>query len=105
MLDRRHFLIGAGALLTASFVNRAKAFSRRSGEPLVLSPARKPEETLYVYRQERNDCGGEWRVSLGPDQPFAPRLRLGVDVRASGILSGRRTKSSAFVESMDCLCR
>ena len=41
MLDRRHFLIGAGALLTASFVNRAKAFSRRSGEPLVLSPAQK----------------------------------------------------------------
>jgi hypothetical protein len=71
MLDRRHFLIGAGGLLTASFVNRAKAFSRRSGKPLVLSPARKPEETLYVYRQE-SDYGGEWRVSLGPDQPFAP---------------------------------
>jgi hypothetical protein len=73
MIDRRHFLIGAGALLTASFVNRAKAFSRRSGKPLVLSPARKPEETLYVYRQEIwSDYGGEWRVSLGPDQPFAP---------------------------------
>ena len=71
MLDRRHFLIGAGALLTASFVNRAKAFSRRFGTPLVLSPARKPEETLYVYRQE-SEYGGEWRVSLGPDQPFAP---------------------------------
>ena len=71
MFDRRHFLIGAGALLTASFVNQAKAFSRRSGEPLILSPARKPEETLYVYRQE-SDYGGEWRVSLGPDQPFAP---------------------------------
>src|ERR1700723_197805 len=73
MIGRRHFLIGAGALLTASFVNRAKAFSRKSGEPLVLSPARKPEETLYVYRQEIwSDYGGEWRVSLGPDQPFAP---------------------------------
>ena len=71
MLDRRHFLIGAGALLTASFVNRAKAFSRKSGTPLVLPAARKPEETLYVYRQE-SDYGGEWRVSLGPDQPFAP---------------------------------
>ena len=71
MIDRRHFQIGAGALLTASFVNRAKAFSRRSGAPLVLSPARKPEETLYVYRQQ-SDHGGEWRVSLGPDQPFAP---------------------------------
>jgi hypothetical protein len=71
MLDRRHFLIGTGALLTASFVSRAKAFSRRSGTPLVLSLDRKPEETLYVYRQESDD-GGEWRVSLGPDQPFAP---------------------------------
>ena len=71
MFDRRHFLIGAGALLTASFVNRAKAFSRRSRTPLVLPSARKPEETLYVYRQE-SDYGGEWRVSLGPDQPFAP---------------------------------
>ena len=78
MLDRRHFLIGAGALLTASFVKQAKAFSRRSGEPLVLSPARKPEETLYVYRQEEG-----WRDYDGttlrrvarvarPDQPFAP---------------------------------
>jgi hypothetical protein len=71
MIDRRHFLIGAGALLTASFVTRTKAFSRRSGKPLVLSSARRPEETLYVYRQE-SDYGGEWRVSLGPDQPFAP---------------------------------
>jgi hypothetical protein len=71
MLDRRHFLIGTGVLLTASFVSRAKAFSRRSGTPLVLSLDRKPEETLYVYRQESDD-GGEWRVSLGPDQPFAP---------------------------------
>ena len=71
MFDRRHFLIGAGALLTASFMNRAKAFSRRSGTPLVLPSARKPEETLFVYRQE-SDYGGEWRVSLGPDQPFAP---------------------------------
>ena len=73
MIDRRHFVIGAGALVTASFVNQAKAFSRKSGKPLVLSPARKPEETLYVYRQEIwSDYGGEWRVSLGPDQPFAP---------------------------------
>jgi hypothetical protein len=74
MIDRRHFLIGAGTLLTASFVTRAKAFSRRSGKPLVLSPARKPDETLYVYRQESH-YGGEWRVSLGPDQPFAPPPR------------------------------
>jgi hypothetical protein len=73
MFDRRRFLIGAGALLTTSFVRRASAFSRKAGEPLILSPAMKPEETLYVYSQkEWNDHGGDWRVSLGPDQPIAP---------------------------------
>ena len=80
MIDRRHFLIGAGALLTASFVRRASAFSQKAGRPLILPSVRKPEETLFVYMQ---DCGfdeddevaeydAKWRVSLGPDQPFAP---------------------------------
>jgi hypothetical protein len=70
MFDRRRFLIGAGALLTASFVRRASAFSRKAGEPLILPLSRKPDETLYVYK----DWSGEadWRVSLGPDQPEAP---------------------------------
>jgi hypothetical protein len=72
MFDRRHFLIGAGALLTASFVRRASAFSRKAGEPLILSAARKPEETLYVYSQKEWSEDAEWRVSLGPDQPIAP---------------------------------
>lgn len=48
MLDRRSFLIGAGALLTASFVRRASAFSRKAGEPLLSTLTRKPEETLYI---------------------------------------------------------
>ena len=34
MLDRRSFLIGAGALLTASLVTKSKAFSRDTGKPL-----------------------------------------------------------------------
>jgi hypothetical protein len=80
MLDRRHFLIGAGALLTASFVRRASAFSQKTGGPLILPSVRKPEETLYAYMQDcefdENDEVAEydakWRISLGPDQPFAP---------------------------------
>jgi hypothetical protein len=84
MLDRRHFLIGAGGVLTASFVRKATAFSRKSVRPFLLSPTRKPEETLYVYCQdwkdydseandyEDNEYEAKWRVSLGPDQPFAP---------------------------------
>src|SRR6516162_5428415 len=77
MLDRRRFLIGAGGLLTASFVREARAFSRNVGRPLVLPPAKKPDETLYIYLADWNDYEsseyeGKWRVSLGPDQPVAP---------------------------------
>jgi hypothetical protein len=80
MLDRRHFLIAAGTLLTTSFVRRASAFSQEAGGPLILPSVRKPEETLYVYMQDcefdENDevaeYGAKWRVALGPDQPFAP---------------------------------
>jgi hypothetical protein len=87
MLSRRSFLIGTGGLLTASFVRKATAFSQRAVRPFLLPPARKPEETLYVYRQdwkdygaddygdneyEDNDYDAKWRVSLGPNQPFAP---------------------------------
>ena len=71
MIDRRHFLIGAGALLTASFVRRASAFSKKTGGPLILPAVPKPEETLYVYWQADSEVAN-WRVSLGPDQPFAP---------------------------------
>jgi hypothetical protein len=71
MIDRRHFLIGAGTLLTASFVRRASAFSKKTGGPLISPAVQEPEETLYVYWQAENEVAN-WRVSLGPDQPFAP---------------------------------
>ena len=70
MLDRRSFLIGASGLLTASFVRKATAFSRKVGAPLVLPVARRPEETLYVWEDDYSD--GKWRVSLGPNQLDAP---------------------------------
>lgn len=73
MLDRRRFLIGASALLTASFVSEARAFSRKAGEPLILPSAHRRGEMLVVYRWDQfSECGGKWRVSLGPNQPFAP---------------------------------
>ena len=67
MLDRRHFLIGAGALLTASFVSRANAFSRKAGEPLVLSSGQKaggdplclPAGYAVDENDEVADYGGE----------------------------------------------
>ena len=88
MLTRRGFLIGAGAVVTGAFVKKATAFSRKAGEPLILPLAKRPAETLYIYEQdcegwrydeEDEEYGGEpfyrcgkWRVSLGPNQPFAP---------------------------------
>ena len=70
MIGRRRFLLGAGGLLTAAFVGKAKAFTRQTGGPLLLQP-QKAEETLYVYDQPWNDWG-KWRVSLGPDEDEAP---------------------------------
>ena len=62
MIDRRHFLIGAGALLTASFVRRASAFSKKTGRPLILPAVQEPEETLYVYWQTDSEVAN-WRVA------------------------------------------
>jgi hypothetical protein len=77
MLDRRHFLIGVGSLLTAPFVRKATAFSQALREPLILPPPRRPEETLYIYVKdwidyEANDDEAKWRVTLGHDEPVAP---------------------------------
>jgi hypothetical protein len=74
MLDRRSFLIGAGALLTASFVTKAKAFSRDTGRPLVLPAARASEKTLYIYNEQdwNESAYAKWRVTLGEDDPIPP---------------------------------
>ena len=77
MLDRRHFLIGLGSLLTAALVSKATAFSRRTGAPLVLPPAKAPEETLYVYNEQDWDPStyAKWRVTLGAVAPRVPTWR------------------------------
>jgi hypothetical protein len=110
MIGRRDFLIGAGALLTASFVRRASAFSQKPGGPLILPSVRKPEETLYVYMQncefDENDEVAEydakWRVSLGTDQPFAPPPPTWREHLRELALK-RTTKSSALASSMTFL--
>jgi hypothetical protein len=74
MLDRRHFLIGAGGLLTTAFVRKATAFSRDAGKPLILPPARASEQTLYIYTEEdwSESAYAKWRVTLGEDDPVPP---------------------------------
>ena len=63
MPDRRSFLIGAGALLTAPFVIKAKAFSRDTGKPLVLPAARASEQTLYILQRARLERVGVRQVA------------------------------------------
>ena len=102
MIDRRHFLIGAGGLLTASFVRRATAFSKKTGRPLILPAAQEPEETLYVYWQA--DSGSPiGACHSGRISRSRRRLRPGGSICAAlGIPSRPRTKSSASAESMIC---
>jgi hypothetical protein len=87
MLDRRHFLIGVGNLLTATFVRKATAFSQATGRPLILPAAKAPEEALFIYEVGRGESPygsnfydeesdelpfPKWRVTLGPDDPLPP---------------------------------
>jgi hypothetical protein len=83
MLDRRSFLIGAVALLTASFVRRASAFSRKAGEPLLLPLTRKPEGTLHIYLQDWNDYETN-------DYEGSQLVECGFRIHSSGSPASRR---------------
>ena len=102
MIDRRRFLIGAGALLSASFVRRATAFSKKTGRPLILPAVQEPEETLYVYckPKTRSPIGA---CHSGQTSPLRRRFRPGGSICAAlGIPSRLMTKSSAPAESIIC---
>ena len=71
MTSRRSFLLGIGALVSASFVTRVKAHVLEIARPLLLEPKR-AEETLYLYDQSGWDDDWKWRVSLGPDDVHEP---------------------------------
>src|SRR5215469_10142637 len=57
MPSRRFFLVGAGALITTSFVSKAVAYAERTSRPLLVTPDR-IEGELFIY--------GDGRISLGP---------------------------------------
>jgi len=71
MTSRRSFLLGIGALVSASFVTRVKAHVLEIARPLLLEPKR-AEETLYLHEQSGWDDDWKWRVSLGPDDVHEP---------------------------------
>src|SRR5215207_6856201 len=71
MTSRRSFLLGIGALVSASFVTRVKAHVLEIARPLLLE-LKRAEETLYLYEQSGWDDDWKWRVSLGPDDVHEP---------------------------------
>ena len=104
MIDRRHFLIGAGALLTAPFVRRASAFSQKDrqaadfaavagagGDALRLLANRKRGRQLASATRARPAvCATGSDLARASAQPWAFTREL-------------MTKSSAPAESMICL--
>jgi hypothetical protein len=64
--SRRGFLIGAGSLLTTAFVSDARAFIRRTGEPLLVSP---PQITQTICWYEFDSYEG-YLLSLGEWRAF-----------------------------------
>ena len=102
MIDRRHFLIGAGALLTASFVRRASAFSKKTGRPLILPAVQEPEErfTSIGKPTARSPIGA---CHSGRISHSRRRFRPGGSICAAlGTPSGLMTRSGAPAESMIC---
>ena len=55
-ISRRFFLVGAGALITTSFVSKAVAYAERTSQPLLVTPDC-IEGELFIY--------GDGRISLG----------------------------------------
>jgi len=60
-INRRFFLVGAGALITTNFVSKAVAYANRTSRPLLVKPDR-IEGELFIY--------GDGRISLGPFRLF-----------------------------------
>ncbi len=62
MISRRGFLMGAGGLLTASFVRDARSFVLRKQEPLLVPP---PQADWTIFWHDNGEQGvmltvGEW---------------------------------------------
>ncbi|WP_457301260.1 hypothetical protein [Phyllobacterium sp. P5_D12] len=68
MLSRRGFLIGAGGLLTATFVKDARSFVLRNKQPLLVPP---PQTAQTIFWYDNDEQGllltlGEWQFCPPP---------------------------------------
>jgi hypothetical protein len=66
-LSRRFFVFGGGALVTASFASKARAFAVRTGRPLLAAPDQVTGE-LHIYQDSILSLGPY--VSEGAVQPI-----------------------------------
>lgn len=62
-LTRRGFLIGAGSLITATYVSDAKYHMLDTGEPLIAQPLN-PQRIIHAY-PDMGDTDGSSLLSLG----------------------------------------
>ena len=67
VFSRRSFLVGAGAIITTSFVDNAQAFARKTGEPYLLSEVRTPQ-VLYACRTFDCDHPERFQLTFGKPQ-------------------------------------
>ena len=84
--SRRFFLVGAGALITTSFVSKAVAYAERTSKPLLVTPDR-TEGELFIYE--------DGRISLGPFKPvptwrqyIAQRIGKPIETISDAIAAG-----------------
>lgn len=93
-VSRRFFLVGAGAVVTHSFIASAKAFVGDTGEPLLLAPSQRRLELYYEGLDEH------WRLHLGTPQDVLPDPPLWIDhLRSQGCKLGTRGEIRAYCKS------
>lgn len=86
MLSRRGFLIGAGSLLTVTFIKDAQSFVLRNEKPLLVSPSQ-TAETLFWYDNDEQGLLltlGEWQFCPPPPTWREFFAREGIPHRTEG---------------------
>lgn len=80
-ITRRFFLVGAGSIITASFIRDAVThIGDTRGEPLLIAP---PEGHRTIYYEP---CEDYWRLHLGTPQFEPPEPPLWIDyLRGTGV--------------------
>ena len=69
MITRRHFLVGAGAAVTVSLLDKFHNYFERTNEPMLIAP-KEHVRTLYVYPER------DFQMGMGGDPWTLPDERM-----------------------------